>query len=130
MNRTQKCAGCEFMKMFDYDKRIYYCDHEDRIDDIGKLSVGELPEGSPKWCPLGCDEQIFHSAYDPIFGFGNGRNDCIFTERPTECLWNPKWNVHTDIGDIIQMDTNTSLRDKDGKPIEIRVPEPEYMSDI
>ncbi len=52
MDRTQNCAECGFMRMYDYGKRIYYCDHEDRIDDMGKLSVGELPKGSPEWCPL------------------------------------------------------------------------------
>lgn len=116
MNRTQNCAECEYMKMFDYGNRIYYCDHECRIDDMGKLSVGDLPEGSPVWCPLG-NEKIFYSVYVPIFGAYNGGNDCVFTEKPTECLWNPKWNGHTDIGDIIQMDTNTSLRDKDGNQL-------------
>ena len=51
-NRTQNCAECDFMKKYDYGNRIYYCDHENRIDDMGKLGVGELPKGSPKWCPL------------------------------------------------------------------------------
>lgn len=31
--------------------------------------------------------------------------------------------------DLIQMNTNISLTDKDGKFIEVRVPEPEYWSD-
>ena len=31
--------------------------------------------------------------------------------------------------DIIQMNTNRSLTDKDGKFIEVKVPEPEYWSD-
>lgn len=52
MGRTQNCAECEYMKMYDYGKRIYYCDHIDRIDDMGKLSVNELQEGIPEWCPL------------------------------------------------------------------------------
>jgi len=52
MNKTQNCAECEYMKMYDYGNRIYYCDHEDRTDDMGKLGVGELPETSPEWCPL------------------------------------------------------------------------------
>ncbi len=52
MNRTQNCVECEFMRMYDYGKKIYYCDHEDRIDDMGKLGVGELPEDRPEWCPL------------------------------------------------------------------------------
>lgn len=52
MNRTQNCAECNFMKKYDYSKKIYYCDHTDRIDDMGKLSVNELPEDRPEWCPL------------------------------------------------------------------------------
>lgn len=52
MNRTQNCAECDFMKKFNYGKKIYYCDHSDRIDDMGKLSVNELLDESPEWCPL------------------------------------------------------------------------------
>ena len=52
MNRTQNCVGCGYIKKYDYGKKIYYCDHEDRTDDMGKLGAGELPEGSPEWCPL------------------------------------------------------------------------------
>lgn len=49
---AQNCAGCEYMKMYDYGQKIYYCDHADRIDDMGKLGIGDLPETSPDWCPL------------------------------------------------------------------------------
>ena len=52
MNRTQNCAECECMKMYDYGNKVYYCNHEDRIDDMGKLSIGNLIESSPEWCPL------------------------------------------------------------------------------
>lgn len=52
MSRTQNCAECEYMRMYDYGQKIYYCDHENRIDDMGKLCVGDLPETSPEWCPL------------------------------------------------------------------------------
>lgn len=48
----RKCNGCDFVKRYDYNNRIYYCDHEDRVDDMGKLGVGFLPESSPEWCPL------------------------------------------------------------------------------
>lgn len=51
-HRTQNCAECGFARMYDYGSRIYYCDHEDRTDDMGKLSVGELAKGSPEWCPM------------------------------------------------------------------------------
>lgn len=52
MNGAKNCAECEFMRKYGYGKKIYYCDHSDRIDDMGKLSVSNLPEGSPEWCPL------------------------------------------------------------------------------
>ena len=48
----RKCNGCDFVKGYDYNNRIYYCDHEDRVDDMGKLGVGFLPKASPEWCPL------------------------------------------------------------------------------
>lgn len=52
MDRTQNCAECEFMRMYNYSNKIYYCDHEDRIDDMGRLSIENLAESSPEWCPL------------------------------------------------------------------------------
>ena len=55
-NRVPHCSECEYAKMYDYSKKIYYCDHVDRIDDMGKLGVGELPKGSPEWCPLRSNE--------------------------------------------------------------------------
>lgn len=45
------CVKCEYMKMYDYGNEIYYCEHEDRTDDMGKLSEGSLREASPAWCP-------------------------------------------------------------------------------
>ena len=51
-DRAQSCAECGFMKEYDYSKKIYYCDNENRTDDMGKLSVNELPKTSPEWCPL------------------------------------------------------------------------------
>lgn len=52
MNRTQNCVACDFMKEYDYGKKIYYCDNENRIDDMGKLGAGNLPGTRPVWCPL------------------------------------------------------------------------------
>lgn len=52
MDRTQNCVECEVMKVYDYGKKIYYCDHENRTDDMGKIGVGDIPEGIPEWCPL------------------------------------------------------------------------------
>lgn len=52
MNEKQNCAKCEFMKKYDYGKRIYYCDHVDRIDDMGKLGEENLPGRNPEWCPV------------------------------------------------------------------------------
>lgn len=53
MNDVLNCVGCGYMKKYDYGKKMYYCDHLDRIDDMGKLGMEHLPEGSPQWCPLG-----------------------------------------------------------------------------
>lgn len=46
------CGGCEFMRMYDYVKRTYWCDHEGRDNDMGKLGVDALPKTVPVWCPL------------------------------------------------------------------------------
>lgn len=51
-NIIHNCTECDYMKKYDYGKKIYFCDHVDRIDDMGKLSVNELPKRSPEWCPL------------------------------------------------------------------------------
>ena len=51
-DREQSCAECDLMRMYDYTYKIYYCDHADRVDDMGKLSVDHPPKTSPKWCPL------------------------------------------------------------------------------
>lgn len=61
---------------------------------MGKLGVGELPERSPKWCPLKC--------------MGNRNQD----------------------SDLIKMKTDIQLTDGMGNPIEIKVPQPEYRSEI
>jgi len=51
MDRTLNCAECEYMREYNYGKRMYYCDNEDRTDDMGKLGVDHPPKTSPKWCP-------------------------------------------------------------------------------
>ena len=51
-SKVYNCAQCEYIRMYDYGKRIYYCDHEDRADDMGKIGEGDIPEVSPEWCPL------------------------------------------------------------------------------
>ena len=73
-----------------YGSRIYYCDHEERIDEIGKLSVGELPKGSPEWCPL------------------RGNAD----------------------SDLIKIESDIHLKDKEGKPIEIKSIQPECLDRV
>lgn len=49
---VQNCTVCKYMKMYDYGRKIYYCDHENRINDMGKLGADVLPEACPEWCPL------------------------------------------------------------------------------
>ena len=50
-NVVPHCSKCECMKMYDYLDRIYYYNHEDRTDDMGKLGVDLPPKTSPEWCP-------------------------------------------------------------------------------
>lgn len=52
MNKEKNCVKCGFKKKYDYGKKIYYCDNENRMDEMGKLGVENLPETSPEWCPL------------------------------------------------------------------------------
>lgn len=49
--RVPNCEGCEYVKCYDYVYRNYYCDHEERESDMGKISVDHLPATSPVWCP-------------------------------------------------------------------------------
>ena len=46
-NRVSHCVECEFMRMYNYGNRIYYCDHEARTNDMGKLSVDHPSKTSP-----------------------------------------------------------------------------------
>ena len=57
MNEQQnkvQCNGCEFLQVYDYVHKCYYCNNENRTNDMGKLGVGSLPDGSPEWCPKRC----------------------------------------------------------------------------
>ena len=64
MDRTQNCAECEFMRKYDYGKKIYCCDHEDRIDDMGKLGADHLQKTSPVWCPLSESNKQYQNEKD------------------------------------------------------------------
>ncbi len=57
MNIVPHCSECEFMKMYDYTYKIYYCDNEDRIDDMGKLSVDHPPKTSPGMVSIKSEEK-------------------------------------------------------------------------
>lgn len=46
------CKNCKYLKCYAINHQIYFCDNDNRIDDIGKLSVDRKPEDAPKWCPL------------------------------------------------------------------------------
>ncbi len=52
IDKEMNCTECKFLKSYNHTYKNYYCDNENRTNDMGKLSVGELPKGSPKWCPL------------------------------------------------------------------------------
>lgn len=46
------CKNCRYVKYIAISKQMYYCDNENRTDDMGKLGENELPETVPEWCPL------------------------------------------------------------------------------
>lgn len=50
-NKILNCSECEYLKVYDIMYTCYYCDHEDRADEMGKLGVEHPPKISPKWCP-------------------------------------------------------------------------------
>lgn len=52
VDKIISCRECENRKIYDYGNRIYYCDNEDRTNEMGKLSVGDVPGICPDWCPL------------------------------------------------------------------------------
>lgn len=109
MNRVPHCSECKYLKMYDYVYKNYYCDNEDRIDDMGKLSVDHPPKTSPKWCPL----REFDSPCNinkSMLGLG-------------------KLNEESEWEDIIQMKTDIELTDKHGNVIEVKTPKPEYLAD-
>lgn len=52
IDKEMNCTECEFLKSYNHTYKNYYCDQEDRTDDMGKLSVDTPPKTSPVWCPL------------------------------------------------------------------------------
>lgn len=56
-NRVPHCSECEYLKMYDIMYTNFYCDHEDRENDMGSLGVDNPPKTSPKWCPKRAKEE-------------------------------------------------------------------------
>lgn len=50
-NKVPCCKECEYVTCVEQVYKNYYCDNEDRVDDMGKLGKDCLPETSPEWCP-------------------------------------------------------------------------------
>ena len=50
-HKIQNCSKCKYLKCYAIVYQNYYCDHEDRIDDMGKLTEENLKIESPEWCP-------------------------------------------------------------------------------
>jgi len=81
MNKVPHCSECEYVKMYDYGNRIYYCDHADRIDDMGKLGADHPPKTSPEWCPkrvktTDTRRKAIESARKAIESEINAKNSC------------------------------------------------------
>lgn len=52
MNRRLCCKNCDYLECYAILHQMYYCDHENRTDDMGKLTIDNLHSESPEWCPL------------------------------------------------------------------------------
>lgn len=52
LEATMTCKNCKYLRCYAINHQIYYCDNDDRIDDIGKLSIDKEPGDAPEWCPL------------------------------------------------------------------------------
>lgn len=137
MNKEKNCEKCEFMKEYNNNRKIYYCDNENRMDDMGKLGVENLPETSPEWCPLRernyrdnrtkIDNLLtFLSCNLPIVKEWKRKNNPCNINRSMVGLGN---NIDANV-DLIKMRTDITLTDRMGNPIEIKVPKPEYRSEI
>ena len=50
-SRVPHCSECEYLKVYDIVHTCFYCDNEERTDDMGKLDMNNLLEESPVWCP-------------------------------------------------------------------------------
>lgn len=50
-NRVPHCSDCDSLQCIDYAYKNYYCDHEDRVNDVGYVGVDNPPKTSPEWCP-------------------------------------------------------------------------------
>lgn len=55
------CKECNYLKCYSILHQCYYCDHESRPDDMGKLGIDQLPEISPEWCPLRKEKEEFNN---------------------------------------------------------------------
>ena len=49
---------CKDVVCMDYMYKNYYCNNDERTDDMGFLGRNHLPKTSPEWCPLRAKEQI------------------------------------------------------------------------
>ena len=52
MKINRICKECDYIKCIAINKQMYFCDNEDRTDDMGKLTENNLTEAVPEWCPL------------------------------------------------------------------------------
>lgn len=52
MKINRCCKDCDYIQRIAINKQMYFCDHKDRTDDMGKLAENNLEHIVPEWCPL------------------------------------------------------------------------------
>lgn len=49
-DKVSHWSAYEYLKCIDYTYKNYYCDHEDKQDDMGSVGVDNPPKKSLEWC--------------------------------------------------------------------------------
>lgn len=74
MKNNRCCKECEYVKCIAVNKQMYFCDHKDRTDDMGKLTENNLVHIVPKWCPKRNEDSKGSDNNDISGRYGSGHS--------------------------------------------------------
>lgn len=51
-NKLPSCDECKYLDCINgVLGKVFYCNNEERTEDMGRVNMGNPPKGSPHWCP-------------------------------------------------------------------------------